>query len=353
MWSEAWDQGFAIGHRLTARKLSLLKLHAVPVRSICGIPSGVRFNCLVLQPERFGIFRASPPLCAKSLHCQPKPKNHLAPPPIQRVHLPHMTMSRTQLTPDLFFDLIDRRLTAIDICSRHQLSFDQLEAVVQSPAFQDAAARLKSVEQTRCTATDTLRRTAALRTLEDIAAQHPSCPTHSETIRLAAAQILRVTHADPIADQQTPHQPDLDPDPDPDLDLDLDSEFDPEHQPDLQPDIQPDLQTNRQPDPPAPHQPAPKPTTANHAPHPEPTTTSDWPDDTGPQTTPTTTHQTGAPHPAPTSKATPTTTARDLISRAGASEPINPASTTTRVDAKPAPTSSSAHKRAPPPQHAA
>ncbi|MFG0244660.1 MAG: hypothetical protein ACF8MF_01235 [Phycisphaerales bacterium JB052] len=118
-------------------------------------------------------------------------------------------MSRTQLTPELFFDLIDRRLTAIDICSRHELSFDQLEAIVQSQAFQANIARLQSVEHTRSTATDTLRRTAALRTLEDIAAQQPTSPTHTETIRLAAAQILRVTNADPHA----PHDPSDEPDP--------------------------------------------------------------------------------------------------------------------------------------------
>ena len=263
-------------------------------------------------------------------------------------------MSRTQLTPDLFFDLIDRRLTAIDICTRHQLSFDQLEAVVQSPAFQDAAARLKSVEQTRCTATDTLRRTAALRTLEDIAAQQPSCPTHTETIRLAAAQILRVTNADPIADQQTPHQPDLHQDPEPEL------------QPDLHPVPQADPQSgSAATHHPAQNPPAPNPNTANHAPPPEPTPTSDWPDDPDPQSNQAATPQTETrkPTPEPTPKPSPkpipkpTTTARDLINRAGASTPIkpasNPASSASNIDASPAPSASKTNKRAPPPQHAA
>lgn len=246
-------------------------------------------------------------------------------------------MSRTQLTPDLFFDLIDRRLTAIDICSRHDLSFDDLEAVVQSPAFQDAAARLKSVEQTRCTATDTLRRTAALRTLEDIAAQHPSCPTHTETIRLAAAQILRVTNADPIGDHQTPHQPDPQPDPDP------------------------------QPEPPGrTHHPEPE---REPAPEPQPEPISDWPDDPNPNLNPepnpgpypepypdrpAAAHPEPPTPPAPT-QSTPTNThqhttppARDLITRAGTTQPFTPQPFPGR-DA-PKATMPSTHTRAPPPQ---
>lgn len=129
-------------------------------------------------------------------------------------------MEHAALTPDLFFDLIDSSLSAIDICTAHELSFDQLEAVVASPDFTRASGRLKFVEQTRCQATDTLRRTAALRILEEIAAQQPTCPTHAETIRLAAAQILRVTH------------PDLDPN----LNPNLDPDHDPDHAPNPEPD---------------------------------------------------------------------------------------------------------------------
>ncbi len=243
-----------------------------------------------------------------------------------------MTMSRTQLTPDLFFDLIDRRLTAIDICSRHELTFDQLEDVVQSPEFQDAAARLKSVEQTRCTATDTLRRTAALRTLEDIAAQQPSCPTHTETIRLAAAQILRVTRADPIAAEQSPQQP--------------------------------DPYTDPQPDPPGrAHHPEPEPELS-----PEPI--HDWPDNNNETTDPNQTHQPtpepypdrpAAAQPAPSTPPAPshttstknhrrnTTTARDLISRAGATEPYTSHAIPGRAANNTAATP--AHERAPPPQN--
>lgn len=246
-----------------------------------------------------------------------------------------MTMSRTQLTPDLFFDLIDRRLTAIDICSRHELTFDQLEDVVQSHEFQEAAARLKSVEQTRCTATDTLRRTAALRVLEDIAAQQPSCPTHSETIRLAAAQILRVTRADPLAAEHTSQQPDpyTDPEPDP------------------------------EPDPPSHAHP-------ERGPEPEPAPISDWPDDPSTQTSPHTNPDTNpqpypdrpaAAHPAPStppapSHTTPTknnqhtaTPARDLISRAGATEPYT--SHAMPGHAANNTTTPRAHERAPPPQN--
>lgn len=241
-----------------------------------------------------------------------------------------MTMSRTQLTPDLFFDLIDRRLTAIDICSRHELTFDQLEDVVQSPEFQDAAARLKSVELTRCTATDTLRRTAALRTLEDIAAQQPSCPTHTETIRLAAAQILRVTRADPIVAEQSPQQP--------------------------------DPYTDPQPDPPGrAHHPEPEP-----APEPSPGPINDWPDNHNETTAPNPTPEPypdrpAAAHPAPSTPPAPThptptknnqrttTTARDLISRAGATQPFTSQPIPGR-DA-PSPTALQTHKRAPPTQN--
>lgn len=235
-------------------------------------------------------------------------------------------MSRTQLTPDLFFDLIDRRLTAIDICNRHELTFDQLEDVVQSHEFQEAAARLKSVEQTRCTATDTLRRTAALRVLEDIAAQQPSCPTHTETIRLAAAQILRVTRADPAAAEHSPQQP--------------------------------DPYTDPQPDPPG---------RAYHPePQPEPEPISDWPDETYPAPDPGPIPSTPPdpnpdpnpvpypehnPEPHPPQPAANNAPAHDLISRAGATQPF----TSQPIPGRDAPntTTHPTHKRAPPVQPAA
>lgn len=286
-------------------------------------------------------------------------------------------MDHATLTPDLFFDLIDRRLTAIDICSRHDLTFDQLEAIVQSQAFQANIARLQSVEHTRSSATDTLRRTAALRTLEDIAAQQPTSPTHTETIRLAAAQILRVTNADPHAaldpstepdptdPSRTPphqHNPHTDPHqagddfaapyppPNPDTPR-FNTHARPKptpqdqhrHQPPCNPpqDVQPG--TNPGPHtitPPAPtqeprtqpiqsptHKPAPKPQT----PRTEPTTAQSTAQNTA-----------AVPHHANNSNPA----AHPLITRAGGTQPIPSSPLQTHFP-------ETAHQRSPPPQHAA
>ena len=116
-----------------------------------------------------------------------------------------------QLTPDLFHDLIDNRLSAIDICIKHELAIDQLAAIVDSPEFTQASRQLADIERKRIEATAPLRRRAALQTLETIAQQHPTTPTHTETVRKAAAQLARPTKSDPAPDpdpgpsDQQPH----------------------------------------------------------------------------------------------------------------------------------------------------
>lgn len=100
-------------------------------------------------------------------------------------------MNNTQLTPELFHDLINPGLAAIDICLRHELGYAELRDIIRSEEFKAAAECLNEIEDTRRDATRGLRQDAALRTLDQIATQPPSTPSHTETIRLAASQLLR------------------------------------------------------------------------------------------------------------------------------------------------------------------
>lgn len=102
-------------------------------------------------------------------------------------------MTHQTLTPDLFQDIIDHDLTAVDICIKHDLSIDELAQIVQSPEFTHAARQLAAIENIRTAATAPLRQRLALRTLQKIAELEPQSPTHAETVRKSAAQLARLT----------------------------------------------------------------------------------------------------------------------------------------------------------------
>lgn len=98
-------------------------------------------------------------------------------------------MQHPQLTPDIIHDLIIEPLPTLDICLKHQLSVDQLHALVTSEQFKQLAEQLTDIDQARAPFT----RARMLRVLERIAQLEPQSPTHTETIRKAAAQLLRLT----------------------------------------------------------------------------------------------------------------------------------------------------------------
>lgn len=98
-------------------------------------------------------------------------------------------MEHAQLTPDIIHDLIIEPLAALDICLKHQLSIDQLHALVTSEQFKQLADQLTEIDQARAPFT----RARMLKVLERIADLEPQSPTYTETIRKAAAQLLRLT----------------------------------------------------------------------------------------------------------------------------------------------------------------
>lgn len=58
-------------------------------------------------------------------------------------------MQHTQLTPDIIHDLIIDPLPTLDICLKHQLSVEQLHALVISDEFKQLADQLNEINQAR------------------------------------------------------------------------------------------------------------------------------------------------------------------------------------------------------------
>lgn len=98
-------------------------------------------------------------------------------------------MEHAQLTPDIINDLIIEPLPTLDICLKHQLSVEQLHTLVTSDEFKQLADQLNEINQARAHFT----RARMLEILNRIANLEPQSPTHTETIRKAAAQLLRLT----------------------------------------------------------------------------------------------------------------------------------------------------------------
>ena len=117
-------------------------------------------------------------------------------------------MEHAQLTPELIVDLLFEPKPTLEICARHDLSLHQLAEILDSDEYHRLEADLTRIQHRRAPA---LRR-RTLAALEHIANQTPTSPTHAETIRKAAAQLLRVTNAPPQdPNDDTPDTPD-DPD---------------------------------------------------------------------------------------------------------------------------------------------
>ncbi|MEX0876265.1 MAG: hypothetical protein WD114_02295 [Phycisphaerales bacterium] len=100
-------------------------------------------------------------------------------------------MNTHTLTPDLFHDLLTETISTLDICVKHELSLEELAKIVEGPEFKQAVTHLESIAAARARAKAPLLRESALRTLESIAVQEPTSPTHAETIRKAAGLLYR------------------------------------------------------------------------------------------------------------------------------------------------------------------
>lgn len=102
-------------------------------------------------------------------------------------------MEHHTLTNELFNDLLDPRIPMLDVCRAHAITVNQLSRILASPEFQDAADALDLAEQLRARALAPDRRERALATLDAIASQQPTTPSHTECIRRAASALLRAT----------------------------------------------------------------------------------------------------------------------------------------------------------------
>ncbi|MCR9075330.1 MAG: hypothetical protein NXI07_04755 [bacterium] len=165
-------------------------------------------------------------------------------------------MTHAQITNELLHDLIAEPISVIELCTRHALTVDELHAIITSPAFTRLAEMLRAIQQAR----EAFTRARLAQVLERIALTEPTSPSHTETIRKAAAHLDRQ-----LAKSTTePHdQPPPDPEPDPDPDSDPGPIQDdsgsqaPQHAPDPAPSTQ---HTKQHESPP----------TATHAQHPTP-----------------------------------------------------------------------------------
>lgn len=108
---------------------------------------------------------------------------------------PYATPMSTQTSPDIRMDILRDlfydSMNTIDLCLKHGMSLDELQAVVDAPDFQRAIDVLMHIEAQRARALAPTRRERALETLERVAAVTPTTPTQCETVRKAAAALLR------------------------------------------------------------------------------------------------------------------------------------------------------------------
>jgi hypothetical protein len=100
------------------------------------------------------------------------------------------------LTPRLLADLLDPGLTLNEVADRHQIPPLDLPALVASDTFRAHAVALAEAESIRETALAPLRRSRALHILTTITAQEPTSATHAESVRRAANTLLKETHRD-------------------------------------------------------------------------------------------------------------------------------------------------------------
>lgn len=102
-------------------------------------------------------------------------------------------MNTPTLTQALFTDLLDPAISLLDVCRRHTLPIEHLHDVLASEQFQSAVDALNRAMELRTRALAPERTERALATLDAIARQTPTTPSHTECVRRAAAALLRAT----------------------------------------------------------------------------------------------------------------------------------------------------------------
>jgi hypothetical protein len=102
-------------------------------------------------------------------------------------------MNTPELTQALFTDLLDPAISLLDVCRRHALPIEHLHNVLEGEQFQSAVRALNRAMQLRAQALAPERTERALATLDAIARQTPTTPSHTECVRRAAGALLRAT----------------------------------------------------------------------------------------------------------------------------------------------------------------
>ncbi len=102
-------------------------------------------------------------------------------------------MNTPELTQALFTDLLDPAISLLDVCRRHALPIEHLHDVLASEQFQSAVDALNRAMELRTRALAPERAERALATLDAIARQTPTTPSHTECVRRAAGALLRAT----------------------------------------------------------------------------------------------------------------------------------------------------------------
>lgn len=162
------------------------------------------------------------------------------------------TVHTPALTTQLFSDILNSTLSTFEICRRNDINIDQLRAVAESEHFRYSVECMRAIHAARTDAMLPAMQARALGALDAIASQDPTTPTHTETVRRAAAAVLRLKPTDP---------------PEPDTQH---NENDDNH-PDNHPGPQPDAHAENQADPQPQTQALPQPQTrSQHTHHHEP-----------------------------------------------------------------------------------
>jgi hypothetical protein len=115
--------------------------------------------------------------------------------PLGTPFFPHYLarMNTHTLTDALFTDLLDPAVPLLEVCRRHALPIGHLHDILAGDRFQSAVRALNRAMQLRSQALAPERTERALATLDAIARQTPTSPSHTECVRRAAGALLRAT----------------------------------------------------------------------------------------------------------------------------------------------------------------
>ena len=96
-----------------------------------------------------------------------------------------------KLTDHLLEDLLNPSIGVLDLCNHHEISLAQLETIINSEEFRIAKRTIESVSRARRDLLQPEAETLALARMTDLLKDKPTTERNAETVRKAAAQVLR------------------------------------------------------------------------------------------------------------------------------------------------------------------